>query len=95
MIYGIILNDHADPYIVTRHWDQLMGLLRHSLRLTEEAAADYTFTVVEANPECAWCDDEVGGWWAIEAEPGDYTEPPLHDHCRKAYGEQQDAMHYV
>lgn len=95
MMYGIILNDHTDPYITTRDWDQLMGFLRHSLRLTEEAEADYTFTVVEGDPECVWCEDEVDGWWEIEAEPGDYTEPPLHDHCRSAYADQQAASHYV
>lgn len=93
-MYGIILNDHTDPYITASSSDEIVSLLRHSIRMTTDAEADYEFTMVMLDPECAWCEDLLPGWYEVD-ESLDFIEPPLHDHCRSAYADQQAASHYV
>lgn len=90
-MYGIILNDHTDPYITCGTVEQLEQLVLTHWRFSPR---DSQLTTVMLDPPCDWCEDEMDGWYEID-ENLDFIEPPLHDHCRKAYGDQQDAMHYV
>lgn len=89
--YGIILNDHTDPYITCRTTELLDWLVQCHWRWTNPSD---TLTTVVLNPDCEWCEDELDGWYEVD-EMLDFTEPALHDHCRGAYAEQQAAMHYV
>lgn len=86
-MYGIVIDDQAEPYVKGKD-RTTMDILR-----TANQRRGHTARLVQSDPPCLWCDEEVRGWFELYDD--EWVDQPLHGYCRAAYAEDQDAQHYV
>ena len=88
-MFGIVVPPESEPFVIADSQERLWPLLAANYRRGH--TRQY---VVTLDPRCLVCDDHVAGWWEVE-DDGEYPDPPLHDHCRSDYLDEQHAGIYV
>ena len=88
-MYGIVIDDHTDPYIYADELGWMIPLVQANQRTGHRAR------LVAEVSECEHCGRDLPGGWVEVDEYGDYLEPQVHDSCRPPYFDQARAGIYV
>lgn len=82
-MYGIVIDDHTDPYVTGQNLDQIRHIAKANERLGHVAR------VVTEVRDCEYCGDSLPGGWVEIDEYGDFVEQPMHDRCFACYAEER------
>lgn len=82
-MYGIVIDDHTEPYVTGNSLEQIRHIAKANRRIGHVAH------IVIYCDVCEYCGDSLPGGWVKVDDNGDFDEYAMHDRCLDYFAEER------